>query len=241
MTGRRILIVDDGATNRKLIGLVLERAGAKSRSAENGRIGVEIGLAEPFDLILMDMQMPVMDGYRAARELRRNGCQTPIIALTAHAMADDERKCREAGCSGYLTKPIEPHRLLTTIAAALEPNRSEPSDAAISDLDSGPLVSTVTGDDPEMREIVDEFVVRFDEQLAALRSAWQADDLSHVAEIAHWIKGSAGTVGFGAFTEPAAALETAAELAQRDVVEKRIGQLEALFRRIPTPIADRAS
>ena len=239
LTGRRILIVDDGATNRKLIGLVLERAGAKSRSAENGRTGVEIGLAEPFDLILMDMQMPVMDGYRAARELRRNGCQTPIIALTAHAMADDERKCREAGCSGFLTKPIEPHRLLTTIAAALEPARTAASHGAPADLDVGPLVSTVSLDDPELREIIDEFVVRFDEQLSALRSAWQADDLTHVAEIAHWIKGSAGTVGFSAFTEPAAALETAAELAQRDVLENRISQLEALFRRIPTPISDR--
>jgi signal transduction histidine kinase/FixJ family two-component response regulator len=241
LTGRRILVVDDGATNRKLIGLVLERAGAKSRAAENGRAGVEIALAEQFDLILMDMQMPVMDGYRAARELRRNGCQMPIIALTAHAMADDERKCREAGCSGYLTKPIEPHRLLTTIADALQPARPAASHATSADLDDGPLVSTVSLDDPELREIIDEFVVRFDEQLSALRSAWQADDQTHIAEIAHWIKGSAGTVGFSAFTEPAAALETAAELAQRDVVEKRIGQLEALFRRIPTPIADRAS
>jgi signal transduction histidine kinase/CheY-like chemotaxis protein len=241
LTGRRILIVDDGATNRKLIGLVLDRAGAKSRSAENGRTAVEIGLAEPFDLILMDMQMPVMDGYRAARELRRNGCQTPIIALTAHAMADDERKCREAGCSGYLTKPIEPHRLLTTIAAALESAPTEARHVAHAELDVGPLVSTELLDDPDLREIIDEFVVRFDEQLTALRSAWRRDDLSRIAEIAHWIKGSAGTVGFGAFTEPAAALETAAELAQRDAVENRISQLEALFRRIPSPIADRVS
>ena len=104
-----------------------------------------------------------------------------------------------------------------------------------------PGTMNVFENDPELREIIDEFVVRFDEQLTALRSAWRRDDLSRIAEIAHWIKGSAGTVGFGAFTEPAAALETAAELAQRDVVENRISQLEALFRRIPTPIADRIS
>ncbi len=156
-------------------------------------------------------------------------------------MADDERKCREAGCSGYLTKPIEPHRLLTTIAAALESVPTEASHGAPADLDVGPLVSTELLDDPELREIIDEFVVRFDEQLTALRSAWRRDDLKQIAEIAHWIKGSAGTVGFGEFTEPAAALETAAELAQRDVVENRISQLEALFRRIPTPVADRVS
>src|SRR5439155_9638373 len=128
----RILLVEDGITNRKLISLVVERAGASVRSAENGQAGLEAVAWEPFDLILMDMQMPVMDGYTATRELRRLGCTLPIIALTAHAMASDERKCREAGCSGYLTKPIDRAQLLQAVASALEkPPSAEASGADI--------------------------------------------------------------------------------------------------------------
>jgi signal transduction histidine kinase/CheY-like chemotaxis protein/HPt (histidine-containing phosphotransfer) domain-containing protein len=237
LPGRRVLIVDDGATNRKLIGLILERAGATTRAAENGRAGLDLALAEPFDLILMDMQMPVMDGYRATRELRRLGCATPIIALTAHAMADDERKCRDAGCSAYLTKPIEPHRLLTTIAEILETGRPE-SGNDLGDIATGDMpVRAAFIDDPELKEIADEFVVRLEERLGALRSAWQADDLALVSEIAHWIKGSAGTVGFAEFTEPAATLERAAKFAQREAIGDQIRRLEVLFERIPTAVS----
>jgi PAS domain S-box-containing protein len=120
----RILLVEDGTTNRKLISLILERAGASIRSAENGQAGLEAFAWEAFDLILMDMQMPVMDGYTATRELRRRGYTRPIIALTAHAMASDERKCREAGCSGYMTKPIEPQQLLEVVASALHEQKA---------------------------------------------------------------------------------------------------------------------
>ena len=115
----RILLVEDGSTNRKLITLVLTRAGAEVTSAENGQIGVDLASRQPFDLILMDMQMPVLDGYSATRALREHGIQVPVIALTAHAMTGDERKCLEAGCSAYLSKPVNSQRLLQTIAACL--------------------------------------------------------------------------------------------------------------------------
>ncbi len=235
---RRILVVDDGATNRKLIGLVLERAGAKIRTAENGSIGVELALAEPFDLILMDMQMPVMDGYRATRDLRRHGCKMPIIALTAHAMADDERKCRDAGCSGYLTKPIEPHRLLTTIAEALDESRQATANNTNGSSQNGaPFVSSVPLDDPELRAIADEFMSHLEDQLAALQAAWRTNDFSLIAEIAHAIKGSAGTVGFHALTAPAAELERTAKLARREAIDDQIAALESLFQSLPRPIA----
>ncbi len=225
----RILLVEDGVTNRKLISLVLHRAGAKVRCAENGREGVEVAMSESFDLILMDMQMPIMDGYSAARELRRLGCTTPIIALTAHAMAGDERKCREAGCSGYFAKPIDPQRLLAEVARALQApapdaglgNRSVQCEQA--------LTSTLPIEDPEFREIVDEFVVRLETRLTELRAAWNAGELATVAEIAHWIKGSGGTAGFEAFTAPASELEKLAKNGEADRISPSIRRIENLF------------
>jgi two-component system, sensor histidine kinase and response regulator len=238
LTPCRILLVEDGATNRKLISLILERAGAKMRSAENGRAGVETASAEPFDLILMDMQMPVMDGYSATRELRRLGCTAPIVALTAHAMSGDEQRCRDAGCSGYLTKPIDPHRLLATVADALNGRDAEVDRRLGLDSCERPLVSTLPLDDPEFQEIADEFVVRLEEKLAALRAASESGDTRLVSEIAHWIKGSGGTAGFGEFTEPAAALEMSAQQGSSVAIAEQIERLVKLFRRIRAPVGN---
>jgi len=113
----RILLVEDGLDNQRLIDHMLSKAGAEVTIAENGQVAVQRALesAPPFDLILMDIQMPVMDGYEATESLRRQGYSGPIIALTAHAMGHDERKCRDAGCDGYLTKPINQKRLLEAV------------------------------------------------------------------------------------------------------------------------------
>jgi CheY-like chemotaxis protein len=114
-----VLVVDDGETNRKLIQFVLGRAGAIVFQAENGQQAVDRVMAEPFDLILMDMQMPVMDGHQATAELRRHGVTVPILALTANSMKGDEERCLAAGCSGFLSKPIDGDRLLRGVGEAL--------------------------------------------------------------------------------------------------------------------------
>ena len=98
----RVLVVDDGEENRELLQLVLEEVGLEVEGAENGRVGVDKARSGRFDVILMDMQMPVMDGYTATSVLRQEGLETPIIALTANAMKGFERECLEAGCTGYL-------------------------------------------------------------------------------------------------------------------------------------------
>ncbi len=116
----RILLVEDCEDNQRLITFILEKEGACIELAENGRLGVDKALeakaaGSPFDLILMDMQMPVMDGYDATRTLRNEGYTGPIVALTAHAMVTDRTRCLEAGCDEYATKPVDRQRLLSLI------------------------------------------------------------------------------------------------------------------------------
>lgn len=123
----RVLVVDDGEPNRRLIRLVLERAGVRVQTATNGQEAVELVSNRDFDIVLMDMQMPVMDGYTATTRLRQQGVTLPIIALTANTMHGDEEKCRAAGCTGFLGKPVDLDELIRTVAAELDSRMPEES------------------------------------------------------------------------------------------------------------------
>ena len=234
----RVLVVEDGQVNRKLIGLILRRAGVEVATAENGQIALDLVRQQRFDVILMDMQMPVMDGYTATRHLRATGVATPIVALTAHAMSGDEQKCHQAGCSSYLTKPVNAARLLQTIADALASQVNPVGGAAAmaapqaEEREGKAIVSSLPIDDAEFRQIVLEFVAFLEKQRTAMRNAWQQGDLENLAFLAHTLKGTAGTAGFDMFTDPAKRVEQLAKDNRADEVAAALQEIDDLASRI---------
>lgn len=111
----RVLLVDDAADNQTVIGMFLTMAGAEVEYADNGFAGVEKALAGNFDIVLMDIQMPQLDGYEATRRLRQQGYTRPIVALTAHALKEEKDRCLSAGCNEHFTKPVDRKQLIVLI------------------------------------------------------------------------------------------------------------------------------
>lgn len=127
LRSRRILVVEDSLDSQGLIMFLLEQEGASVEVAENGRVAVDrvaetvtSGLGEEFDGIVMDLYMPVMDGYEATAELRRRGFAGPIIALTAHVQDEVRERSLAAGCDDYLTKPVDRQLLVNTLCRRLD-------------------------------------------------------------------------------------------------------------------------
>ena len=242
----RVLVVDDGDENRELVTVVLEEIGLKVEGAENGAVAVEKASREDFAVIYMDVQMPVMDGLAATRQLRERGLKTPIIALTAHAMKGFEEEIMAGGFSGYITKPIDIDAMIRNLAELLRARTLDGEDSekqlevpvstaernATPPPAESPIVSHLAANNPRFRPIVEKFVRRLGDQLDAMSKAWEARNFEELAGLGHWLKGAGGTVGFDVFTAPAAALEQLAKARNEEDIEAAIGNLRRLASRI---------
>lgn len=120
LKGKKVLVVDDSADNQLLLKVLLGKAGIEVANAENGEQGAKKALSNNYDMVLMDIQMPVLDGYEATSKLRKLGYTKPIIALTANAMKEDQKQCMAVGCNDYITKPIEVDKLFRSIVRNLD-------------------------------------------------------------------------------------------------------------------------
>jgi len=235
LDGLRVLLAEDGPDNQRLISELLRRAGATVDVADNGRLAVERAAAAEFDLILMDMQMPEMDGYEATGKLRAAGVRCPIVALTAHALVGDRQRCLAAGCTDYVAKPINRNRLIQMVAQrtgrrsdsdALPPT-AEPPKAS-----GGEVIRSDFTDDPEMVPLVREFAAGLPRRIAAMRQAMANSHLEELRRNAHQLKGSGGGYGYPAVTEVAAQLEQDAKAGDVESAALRLKELQRLAQAI---------
>ncbi len=222
LSGYRILIADDIEANREFFSLVLTRANAECVMVCTGQEAVDMLPTQSFDLILMDMQMPVMDGYTATQCLRSAGVRIPIVAITASGTEDDRKQCHQAGCSAYLTKPISIAGLLKGVGEQLDVAFSEttatrPEESSVTGahsnaqllttverakkstkLTSGPSVLPA---DPVFRDFASRFVQKVTDSLPEMMQTINKCDADKLAQFAHWLKGTGGTVGLPGLTE----------------------------------------
>jgi two-component system, sensor histidine kinase and response regulator len=222
----RVLLAEDNAVNQKVARVMLERLGVSVEVVSNGREAVQAFRRGCFDVIIMDCQMPEMDGYEATREIRAAEVgqrRTPIIALTAHAMKGDDEACRAAGMDDYLAKPIDSERLriclerhlwrLGTLASSSSSREKEQPHRSVADpfepVDWQALLEQTARDEATAREIATLYLTCGDRALAELAAALGRDDLAALCTQAHSLKGASANLCARGVEQAAAALETA--------------------------------
>jgi len=229
--GTRVLVADDTGASRYLLAAVLGKAGAEVVTVDNGQAAVDrvqeaVAQHCPFDAILLDMAMPVLDGYEAAQRLRADGYQGPILALTAYVSDGERKKCLAAGCSEYLSKPIDRVGLLTTLASHLsQPSSREPRPAA-KPAKAPPAKSLLESLPPPQRaKLLQDFVDSLMERVTDMEAALQTRDTGTLTHRAHSIHGTAYLFDFPQIARLAGQIErdlregTALEQVEPDIVE----------------------
>ena len=253
--GSRLLLVEDNEINRQVAQEMLEGFGLDVTTAENGEEAIALLEAEEFDGVLMDMQMPVMDGVTATRIIRKNPkfSELPILALTANVMVSEQNEFLEAGITDYIAKPIDQDRMVATLAKWVRPKRTagetpvEPAEQkseasghapvpeSLPDLPGVNVAESVRrmgGNTALYCTLLDKFRVKERNMVATIREALAADDSKTAERQAHTLRGIAGTLGAKSLQDLAASLESSikkAELGEVDSLLARIEQELAAF------------
>lgn len=201
----RCLAIDDNPDNQRIIQYLLSKEGADVTIAGSGREGLELA-TDPYqqsnyDVILLDIQMPGMDGYTVAKMLRQEGIELPIIALTAHAMADDRDKCLQAGFDDYVTKPINLDQLTASIQRGIKTAR-QPLTERRPESDQGAIRSSRAGDE-RFKPLLDAYLKSLAEAYASINSAFSNGDWEEVRQLAHKLRGTGANYGFEQLSEAA--------------------------------------
>jgi two-component system sensor histidine kinase/response regulator len=246
----RVLLVEDNAVNQKVAVRLLERMGCSVRIADNGAEAVKAYSESRFDLILMDLQMPVMDGLTATREIRALEAgrrETPIVALTANAMTGQLERCLEAGMNAFLTKPIELARLRETLERyGLGANAS---DAAASNganasndvpIDLGRLNELTAGDAEFAHELASTFIASGEQVMGEIDAALAALDRPALSRAAHKLKGASANIHANPLCALALALEGQAAQLDQPSLKSLISDLRHEFERAAGFLKDQA-
>jgi PAS domain S-box-containing protein len=252
--GTLVLLADDNVINRKVALLQLERLGYAAHAVENGQLAAEAADTLPYGLILMDCQMPVMDGYEATHQIRQqekeSGRHIPIIAMTANVMQGDRERCLAAGMDDYLSKPIDPYALKTMLHRWLPLGSSSPASTAIPTAALHPNVSDheidmsrlqgMFGDDKTLiHELLTAFLESLNDILARLGVATASRDTEETRKVAHELKGSCANMGAQRLSEIAFEIEMMAKSGSPDwsQAEALYGRMPAIVKRIKSQIA----
>jgi CheY-like chemotaxis protein len=229
----RILVAEDNATNRKLAVTLLTQEGHTVVAAEDGREAVERATSEPFDLVLMDVQMPEMGGLDATRAIRAHekatGAHVPIVAMTAHAMAGDRERCLEAGMDAYVAKPISPDELLSVVQSLCGRTGSH---GPAPDFDATALLAGFGGSRRVLGEVIDVFLEDSPRLVAEVRRAADRGDAAALAGAAHTLRGSIGLFARTGVYDTVLRLEQAARQRELTGVGQTCGALETDMARL---------
>ena len=240
-TGLRVLVAEDNATNQKLVSALLDQQGHTATVVGNGALAVQRAAQEPFDVILMDVQMPEMSGIEATAAIRTQeegtGRHLPIVALTARAMAGDREQCLAAGMDAYVAKPVRAAELFSAIDAAIAGTPSSQRSAlspetTVSSVNVSALLSGFGGRSDLVVEVIDVFLADAPVMMTRLRHAGAGSDAGELAAAAHAIKGSAGLFSQGEAYERARALEKRARSGDASNAAAACDEIDASLSRL---------
>lgn len=238
----RILLAEDNRVNQRLAVGLLERMGHRVAVVESGQAAVDACQRDSFDLVLMDVQMPGLDGLDATRAIRTNeqllGRHVPIIAMTAHAMSGDRQRCLDAGMDDYLSKPIRITELEEKIASVVDESSSESEneDSIELDVDSelAGALDAIDHDTDLLRIMADAFLEESAELLLVMSAAWERSDWEQLSHAAHSLKGSALALHASELAAICAVLEQTRDFGKRDEVAAELEELRLELRSVET-------